>query len=331
MKPDHELLKWLSSPSRQARTMDRVAGYRRALRETPSLDRLDSALAEAGTCPDSVLAAARTFLASGEPTEDLVSSMIAEARTDPYFRPPVRNASTELLSGLWIYDRPLLGLFLAVVSADALASKRAAREGRASIAFTGQRSLYKILRSGGARLSIWEVPEIGASFSGGSAVRCSRTAELALHDGDLIEIDGRRQGFVIEETSSDLVYVQAYTPLGAAPLMAEYDADSLEFVGASSTDEASSRIQMMLSLLRLMDRGDAAPLFEELIRQPHFYARWQAMREFLALDGERALPHLRSMASGDPHHEVREAASATLAALDVEEPEMAEGSPLCLA
>jgi HEAT repeat protein len=87
----------------------------------------------------------------------------------------------------------------------------------------------------------------------------------------------------------------------------------LRFAGASSSDELSSRIQMMLSLLRSLDRQDAAPLFRSMLDSPNFFDRWHAMREFLALDPEQALPWLRVMAEQDPHPEVREAARSALA------------------
>jgi hypothetical protein len=51
-----------------------------------------------------------------------------------------------------------------------------------------------------------------------------------------------------------------------------------------------------------------------MLDNPHFYARWQAMRELLALDAEAALPHLSGMAGADPHPEVRAAAAVTLSA-----------------
>ena len=102
---------------------------------------------------------------------------------------------------------------------------------------------------------------------------------------------------------------------GAAPLAAEYDSKTLAFVGASSTDEASSRVQMMVSLLRTMEREDALPLIVEALDSPHFYTRWHIMRELLAMDADAALPPLRRMAAGDPHPEVRAAARQTLDAV----------------
>jgi HEAT repeat protein len=127
-------------------------------------------------------------------------------------------------------------------------------------------------------------------------------------------VDGRREAFVVDRAESDLVYVFASTTLDAGPVATDYDSRSLELAAASSTDDSSSRIQMMLALLRALGRRDAAPLFAEGLRAPHFHARWQAMREFLALDAELALPHLRRMAGSDPHCEVRAAAAETLAA-----------------
>ena len=95
--------------------------------------------------------------------------------------------------------------------------------------------------------------------------------------------------------------------------------DALAYAGATSTDEASSRTEMMVSLLRLFDRGDAIPELTGLLESSHFYTRWHVMREFLAMDTEAALPHLRRMAEDDPHPEVRAAAAQSLAMFFSEE------------
>jgi hypothetical protein len=313
MIPNEALGAWLADRSAQAATMERVDEFARAYRNIPALVELERELASTpANRSRPILELARRFLHDPSAIEACMGSLLGVARADPFFRPPLRNSSTEILSGLWLYDGPLLSIFLALVTAEGLAAKRSSRSGAASIAFTGQRSLYRFLRSGGAVVSIWEAPYIESGFSSESSGRCRLVERRSIEDGETIEVDGRRQGFVVDHAFSDIVYVQAITPVGAAPLMTEYDSDTLRFVGASSTDEASSRIQMMLSLLRIMDRADAAPVFEEMLASPHFYARWQTMREFLALDAERALPHLVRLAFDDPHPEVRTAASRTL-------------------
>lgn len=315
-----KLAAWLRDRKAQrgaARTMDAVA---KQLRRLPCLERLEGGLETARReGADSVLALAQTFVATPGAIGEVLGVLIAAARDDPYFRPHFDVASSEVHSGLLLLDRPELSLTLAVMSADAIAAKRAERTGGASLTFTGRRMVFHFVKSGGATLSLWEAPRIGPGFTADSSGRCRFVERRRIEDGDRLDIDGRRFTFLVEEAERDIVFVGAETSLGAAPLSVEYDSATLRFIGASSTDEASSRTQMMLALLRITDRRDAAPLFLEMLRSEHFYARWQAMREFLALDAQAALPHLREMVSADPHVEVRRVAAQTLARLRPEE------------
>lgn len=324
MIPRKGLAEWLRDEAAQVASAARTEACARQLRDLPALDHLRHALEEAEEGgADSILAAARHFLDRSDGIGSCLDVLIEAARADPFFRPPLRTISSPVHSGLVLVDRPQLTLFVSVAGPDAMAAKRRSRSGAGSIAFPGQRCLYKVMRAGGATLSFWEAPEIRPSFTAVGSGRCRLAERRRMAEGEIFELDGRRQSFVVEHLESDFVYVQAQTPVGAAPLMAEYDSDTLEFVGASSTDDVGSRIQMMLSLLRIMDRQDAAPLFRQLLDSPHFYARWHVMREFLALDAELALPHLREMARADAHPEVRAAAAQTLAAFFPEPEEMA--------
>jgi hypothetical protein len=304
---------WFADEEGQAATVARVEDVRRQLRGLPAVAALERrADSSDGLDPEPLLAAARTFLQSREAVEDCLELMIAAALEDPFFRPPVRSGLSEIQAGLLLVDRPLLSVYLSIASAAGIAEKRLDRDRPASIAFTGRRSVYRFLRSGEAILSLWEAPEIGPGFSAETSGRCRLLERRPVSDGDLLELDGRRHGFVIERALSDIVYLQASTPLGSAPLAVEYDSRTLRFAGASSGDELSSRIQLMLSLLRTLDRQDSAPLFREMAGGLHFFDRWHAMREFLALDCSKALPCLREMAERDPHPEVRAAARSTL-------------------
>jgi hypothetical protein len=308
------LADWFADEERQEATVGRIQEAGLRLRNLPSVAALEKH-ADAPDCRDAerMLAAARTFLQSEEAIEDCLGLLIGAALEDPFFRPPMRSALSEIQAGLLLVDRPMLSVYLSIASASGIAEKRLARTGRASIAFTGRRSIYRFLRAGDSTVSLWEAPDIGHGFSAETSGRCRLLERRALSDGDLLELDGRRHGFVIDHARSDMVYLQATTPLGSAPLTVEYDSATLRFAGASSSDELSSRTQLMLSLLRTLDRRDAAPLFRAMLDGPNFFDRWHAMRELLALDAELALPRLRAMAQGDPHPEVRAAARSTLA------------------
>jgi hypothetical protein len=304
---------------------------RRCLRMVPGIAALEAGLPDAARRgSQAVLDLAARFLDDAA-ISAAMETMAGAALADPFARPPLRTAFSQLRAGLVMIDDPSLTILLAVMTADALSAKRAARIGSASIVFSGQRCWYRFLRAGGARLSFWEVPQIGPDFSGaGSDALCRLVERRTLADGESFALDGRHQAFVIDSAEAPMVYLEALTPLDAAPVMAEYDSATLAFVGASSTDEEGSRIGMMLSLLRQMDRADAAPLFVDLLHStPHFNLRWHIMRELLALDAEAALPHLRVMADADPHPEVRAAAAATLEAFFPEPQADEEEAELC--
>jgi len=305
---------WFADKAGQSSTVDHLEAVRRRLRSLPRVAELERrAEAADGRRAEPLLAAARTFLQDEEAIDDCLDLMIEAALENPFFRPPMRNALSEIQAGLLLVDRPLLSVYLSIADSAGIAEKRLGRRGPASIAFTGRRSIYRFLRAGEGVLSLWEAPDIEPGFSAQTSGCCRLLERRAVSDGDLLELDGRRHGFVIEHARSDIVYLQASTPAGSAPLTVEYDSRTLRFAGASSSDELSSRIQLMLSLLRTMDRREAAPFFREMVSSQHFFDRWHAMREFLALDAEQALPCLRDMAERDPHPEVREAARSTLA------------------
>lgn len=308
------LASWLADRERQARRAAEGSDFARRFGTAPARAALEEAVRTA-TGADQVLTSAKTFLEDEAAIVECVDQVVGAALQDPFFQPGLRAASTALHSGLLLYDGPLLTIMLAVMTPDALAAKRVFNQGPSSISFGGQKCVFRFLQAGGAVLSFWEAPDARAEFAGDPALRCRLVERRRIEDGETLVLDGARESFVIEHASSNLVYLQALTPLESAPVMREFDSATLAFAGASSTDDAGSRIGMMLSLLRVMDRTDAVPLFVEMLDSPHFYGRWHTMREFLALDAEAALPHLRKMAEADPHPEVRAAAAHTLRTL----------------
>lgn len=86
----------------------------------------------------------------------------------------------------------------------------------------------------------------------------------------------------------------------------------LEPLKSAAIEDASARSAMLLALLRSSGRSDAAAAFDRASRDDVFLLRWQAMREWLALDAATASPRLAEMAQDDPHDEIRSAARATL-------------------
>ena len=307
------LAAWLADRAAQQRSRDAVDAVSLTWARHPLMTDLETRLAalpERNTA--AVLDAARAFIDREDDLAALLAAMLAGSRADPFFRPPFHPVSSEVQTGLLLFHHRDLSISLAVSGVEMLAAKKAGPQGASSISFTGITGLFRFVKAGGATLSFWEAPPIGDDFVAARAGKCRFVERRQIADGEEMVLDGRRQSFVIEHATSDMVYFHAMVRPEAAPLSAEYDSRSLAFAGASSTDETASRIQMMVSMLRTMEREDAVPLLEEALASPHFYTRWHVMRELLALDADAAHPRLRLMADADPHPEVRAAARQTL-------------------
>lgn len=312
------LAEWLGDGSARASTERAMQALSAEIAALPAFAALRERLASAGGIgSDAVLALARAFIEDDGGIDGLIGAALAAAKSDPMCRPPLRSSRNDVQDGLLLFSHPLLVVQLAVLDADALAIRRSS-DGLPPVSFTGQRTLFRFLKGGDALLSVWEAPPADAGFSAAGDLRCRLRERRRLADGEMIEFDGRREAFVVERARSDLVYLFASTSVEASPVATEYDPLTLRLTGASSTDDAGSRTQLMLALLRTMRRRDAAPLFAERLLAPHFHVRWQTMREYLGLDPADALPHLRRMAGSDPHSEVRAAAAETLDAFFAE-------------
>lgn len=307
------LAAWLADRDARQRSRDAVDAAADTWGNHPLMTRLEARLAALPQPPDaaSALDAARSFLDREDDIAALLAAMIHGSRADPFFRPPLHPVSSDGQAGLLLFHHRDLSISLGLTDVAMLATKKLA-QGAGSINFTGTTGLFRFLKAGGATLSFWEAPQLNHDFVAARAGKCRLVERRKVSDGEEIVLDGRSQSFVIEHATSDILYFHAMVRPEAAPLSAEYDSRTLAFVGASSTDEAASRIQMMVSMLRTMEREDAVPLIEAALASPHFYTRWHVMRELLALDADAALPHLRHMAVADPHPEVRAAAHQTL-------------------
>ena len=307
------LAAWLVDRAAQRRSRDAVDATALTWSHHPLMNELEARLA---ALPErsaaAVLDAARAFIDRSADIESILADLRAGSRADPFFRPPFHPVSSEAQAGLLLFNHRDLSISLSVSGIQTFAADKMNRRGAASISFGGVTALFRFVKAGGATLSVWEAPPIGDDFVAAKAGGCRFVERRRIADGEEIVLDGRRQSFTIEHATSDIVYFHATVRPEAAPLSVEYDSESLAFVTASSTDEESSRIQMMVSLLRTMEREDAAPLIVEALASPHFYTRWHVMRELLALDADAAHPHLRRMAEADPHPEVRAAARQTL-------------------
>ncbi|WP_066658358.1 MULTISPECIES: hypothetical protein [unclassified Sphingomonas] len=254
---------------------------------------------------DAVFEQARALLSESGWVADLIAPLIDALRADPWFDPAFRMTRDALRTAVVLADLPNVTLTASVTSAAPLARI----DLPATVVLSGRRAVTQYVRGGEAQLRRWQLAEAGPR-------RCVEIPSLTLHDGDLIELDRRREGRLIVAAARDVVAITATAKPGADPLIHEFAiADGLP-VRSATADDRTSRAELLLALLRASGRSDAAASFDAMTRDPAFHLRWSAMREWLMLDARTARSRLAEMAAADPDPGVRAAAAQTLIRLD---------------
>ncbi|MFA6606922.1 MAG: hypothetical protein WCS75_07990 [Sphingomonas sp.] len=252
---------------------------------------------------------AATVLGDADWVGALIAPLVAALAEDPWFEPPFRVARDGLRIGTVLFENAAVSIAATVLSADALAALPPPR----TVVVPGRLTLTRYVRAGDARLRLWDAEPMGADFSSETAQPCRAVPPVGLVDGAVVRIDGRTRGHILTDARGDVVTLNATIRAATTPYAREYAIETGALVRLATNDDRAARTQMLLAYLRLAQRPGAEERFAEATRDPAFFLRWGAMREWLALDTRAALPRLREMAAADPHAEVRAAATATLA------------------
>ncbi len=267
----------------------------------------------AGAADPAALAdAAAALLADDDWTGELLAPLIAALAADDWFEPGFRTSHDALRTGAVLIDSETVSIAATVTRAATLATIAQP----ATLVVPGRMTLTRYVGSGNARMRRWRAAPVTPGFSAADAPPCIELAPLTLRDGQVVRHDGRTDGHLIVAADRDIVALTLTIKPGAAPLMREYAVADGRFVRAASADDMASRMEMLLTFLRVSGRADAGPAFDAASRHPAFHLRWAAMREWLMLDAASARGRLAELGARDPNREVRQAATATLAALD---------------
>jgi hypothetical protein len=231
---------------------------------------------------------------------------------DAFARPPLRPVGGGALGGLLLAEAGPIRITLLIRPFEA------SEAGDAPLAlFAPGRARLRILAAGGATIGFHHVAVSAAeergSFTAAAAASCVTTPPRPLVRGEKLTLDTAREAISLTGGDGDILMLEiAVQPPSPLPVRA-YDGTGGRLAHVSASRRDSSFRGMALALLRTLGRTDAAPLFAAETQGEDFAARWNAMRELVALDPAAAHPHLARMAASDPHPEIRRAAEATLA------------------
>ncbi len=243
-----------------------------------------------------------------------IDAALALLAADPFARPLLRlvGGGDGGAGGLVLADRGGVRLTLQLRPVVAKAPAPA-------VVFVPGRAAFHILADGGASIRLHEVAvsaaEEGGGFTAAAAASCRSAAPRALCKGEILHLDTARQSFTLEQPRTgeggDVLLLELAVQLPSRLPIRAHDLASGRLTHVSASRRDGSFRAMALALLRQLGRTDAAPFFVAETKAEDFAARWNAMRELVALDPVTARPLLAAMAASDPHPEVRRAAAAT--------------------
>ena len=120
---------------------------------------------------------------------------------------------------------------------------------------------------------------------------------LAFGRGTAFSIAGEREALALDAIDGVLLTLRLHRrPRGDAPAR-QYDIASGLLVHQAASERADSQAELMMALLRAMGRSDAAPTLAAMARSGAPPARWQALRECLALDSATGFSSLLEVAA----------------------------------
>ncbi|RVT43931.1 hypothetical protein [Sphingobium algorifonticola] len=231
--------------------------------------------------------------------DTVIADQIARMRADPLHLPPARASRAGLQRHLVLARLPRLSLAIVLLPAAAMTG-----QDEAPVHFSGQRTLTHVLAGAPLHATLFMRDAHGIA---------RQQEDIGVLPGSMLELDERRQSARIRPGPRPVAVLRAAIADDDPPLATSHDPASGMVIARASREEEAARTLMLLSLLRVSGRRDAAALFETATQARHPHQRWAAMREYLAVDTGAALPRLQDMARRDADTELRRLASATLA------------------
>ena len=123
------------------------------------------------------------------------------------------------------------------------------------------------------------------------------TEQIVFSPGGSFSIDGAREALEFDAIGGLLLTLRLYRrPEGNAPAR-QYNVASGALVHQAASDRGDSQAELSMALLRAMQRADAAPTLAAIARSGAPPARWQALRECLALDSAAGFAALMEVAA----------------------------------
>lgn len=224
-----------------------------------------------------------------------------------------QSIDNEAMTGLQFIDTDHYAVATVVADPTSVAFKKYRNRNTASsIMMTPKDLLVRFIKAGGAVVTVFSCDAITDENPATPDMTCAVSRTFRVEDGDELVLRAGRDSFTFESSDTVVCFAQAYAKHSPASVMPEFDAGTHRLIGLSATNDKSSRIQMMTTILRLFGHDEAFEACLPFATHQDYFVRWYVMRELLAINPERAWPLVEKMATDDPHPNVRATAQRTL-------------------
>lgn len=189
---------------------------------------------------------------------------------------PDRHFTNGVLHSLTLAASGQASLSLALIDGAAWRAQRDPRASRVAAFQPGE--LHAIVLAGAAAAALL------TNLSDDPSLARIDARPLSLAPGVAYACDGARETLALETIPRLLMTLRLHRRAESLAPARQYDVSSGALIGQAAAASRDSRAEMTMALLRAMGRADAAPAIADLARTGEPAARWQALRECLALD-----------------------------------------------
>ena len=316
MRSDAALSGFLDDRNRIGRLAGEGVAVVAQWRATPRVAALDRHLAALAAdpplAPQDFATGLASWLADRSWLDPLLDGALDAMRADDFASPGIDLISSPVVPGLALIHHPPVSLSLLLVDGVALA---AANAGRLSF----EPGLCLLCNAGRDAIATerWR-----ADVAPDGAWRAHMTAVGQLAPGEWLVVDSWRDQLRIVPhrgggTPGDAVLLRfAHAGGGQGARVREHDLADGTHVRSGFADVATSRIMMLLWLVRQADTTALAQVLPALLGHDEPVVRWEAARLWVSRDPAAAHHAVRHMARADADASVRQAAQATLGIID---------------
>lgn len=145
---------------------------------------------------------------------------------------------------------------------------------------TGSRVITKYVSADGWKLDLYKTDYYNDDFISIKEEKyIKKVSSRMLYNGEIVEIDGKTESFVLFPGDNDIISINAEIRLDQSNFILAFNAKTLLLQNIICNDERTSRVESMLEMLTSMGCNLSFSLLNDLRKSKLFHFRWKVLME----------------------------------------------------